>query len=96
MIQAIFKKASSPSVLIKYDNILNALEGNFITNLRTKDIISLINMQLDKMPNWEFSTFSLNGGDDYVLTPSGQNMYVMVPKEESVNEGRELIKENIK
>lgn len=96
MIQAIFKKASSPSILIKYDDILKSLDGNFITNLKTDDIMSLINMQLDKMPSWEFSTFSLNGGDDYVLTPSNQRMYVMVPKEETVNEGREIIKENLK
>ena len=95
MIQAIFKKISSPSVLIKYDSILKALEGNFLTNFKTDDIMSLINMQLDKMPSWEFVTFSLNGGDDYVLTPSGQNMYVMVPNEESVNEGKSLLKENI-
>ena len=91
MIQAIFKKVSSPSILIKYDSILKSLEGNFVTNISTNSIVSLVNMQLDKMPSWTFNTFSLNGGDNYVLTPSGQNMYVMVPNEETVGEAIKLI-----
>lgn len=95
MIEAIFKKASSASVLVKYDEILKALDGNFLTNLKVNDIMSLINMQLDKMPSWEFNTFSLNGKDDYVTTPSNQLMYVMTPLEEVVTEGRELLKENL-
>lgn len=95
MIQAIFKKISSPSILIKYDEILKALEGNFVTNMSTNNIVSLINMQLDKTPSWDFSTYSLNGSDDYVLTPQNQQMYVMIPNENGVNEGKELLKNNM-
>ncbi len=95
MIQAIFKKAISPSILIKYDNVLKSLEGNFLTNFSTNNIISLINMQLDKMPSWEFNTYSLNGGDDYIYTSSEQKMYVMIPNSESVKKGTELLKNNI-
>ena len=96
MIQAIFKKASSPSILIKYDSILKSLEGNFVTNIKTEDIMSLVNMQLDKMPSWEFSSISLNGSDAHELTYSypGQELYVMIPNEESVNEAKKVLSEN--
>ncbi len=96
LIEAIVKKASSASILVKYDDILNALKGNFVTNMSTNSIMSLINMQLDKMPSWSFETYSLNGKDSYQITYSyaGSELYVMIPDEETVNEAKNLLKEN--
>ena len=96
MIQAIFKKVSSPKILVKYNEMLKALDGSFTTNISTSKIMSLINMQLDKMPSWEISSMSLNGTDayDYTYTYPSQQLYVMVPKEETVNEVKNAIKGN--
>lgn len=98
MIEAIIKKVSSASILIKYDSFLKALDGNFATNISTNSIMSLINMQLETMPTWQVSKMSLNGTDSYEYTYADKNheLYVMIPKEESVNECIEALKENMK
>ena len=96
MIQAIFKKVMSPSILIKYGDLLNAVDGSFATNISTNKITSLINMQLDKMPSWEIENLALNGSDSYEITYSFKKyeLYVMVPKEEVVEEIKEAIANN--
>lgn len=93
MIQAIFKKVMSPSILIKYGDLLNAVDGSFATNISTNKITSLINMQLDKMPSWEIENLSLNGSDSYELTYSykKQELYVMIPNEETINEVKDAL-----
>ena len=96
MIQAIIKKACNVSILLKYDDILKSLEGSFTTNLSTDKIISLINMQLDKMPSWSMESISLDGRDSkgYTCSYKGQELYVMDPKEESVLNVKEILKNN--
>lgn len=96
MIEAIIKKACSPSVLLKYDSILKSLDGNFVTNMPMNNVISIINMQLDKMPSWEVDKISLNGSDSYEYTYSAQNqeLYVMIPNEETVNSAKDALKAN--
>jgi LCP family protein required for cell wall assembly len=95
MIEAIVKKASSASILVKYDDILKALDGSFVTNISTNSIMSLVNMQLDKMPSWKFDTYSLNGSDSMQATDYWQKspLYVMIPDEETVNEAKQKIQE---
>ena len=67
MIQAIIKKAISPSILTKYTSILSSLEGSFVTNMSTDEITEIVKMQLDKMPSWNITSISLDGsdGNDY-------------------------------
>ena len=81
---------------IPYGDLLKAVDGSFATNISTNKITSIINMQLDKMPSWEIENLSLNGTDAYELTYSykKQELYVMVPKEETVEEVKEALKSN--
>ncbi len=97
MIEAIIKKANSPKTLIKYSDYLEALEGTFTTNISTDQIMSLVNMQLDKMPEWEINKISLNGTDGSEITYSDQSreLYVMYPKEDTIEDAKIKIQELI-
>lgn len=98
MIEAIIKKACNASILLKYDDILKSLEGNFTTNIKTDKIMSLVNMQLDKMPSWNLESISLNGSDSYgyTYTYPNQELYVMIPNEETIDNAKLLIENNQK
>ena len=96
MIQAIIKKASDVSILLKYDDILKSLEGCFTTNISTDKIMSIVNMQLDKMPSWSLESISLNGSDshNYTYTYPTQELYVMIPNEETITTAKNMLKES--
>lgn len=93
MIEAIIKKAMSPSILMKYDDILKSLEGSFTTNISTDKIMELVKMQLDKMVAWEMESISLDGSDayDYTYTYPTQELYVMVPNEDTIKTAKESL-----
>lgn len=97
MIQAILKKVLSKTILIKYNDILKVLENSFTTNISSDKIMSLVNMQLDKMPSWNITTISLDGSDSYEFTYTypTQELYVMIPKEETIEDALKLLNEVI-
>ena len=86
MIEALINKAISPSIIMNYTSLLNALNDSFITNLDTNSITEFIKMQIDKMPSWEIENISLNGtdGSDYTYSYGGTKLYVMYPDNETV------------
>jgi len=96
LIKAIIEKASDASILLKYDDILKSLEGYFTTNISTNKIMSLINMQLNNMPKWTMESVSLNGSDSsgFTYTYPGQELYVMIPNEKTVNNVKNILKNN--
>lgn len=89
------KMLSSKTLITKYTNILSSLGSSFQTNMPQDKIYSLVNMQLDKMPNWNISNYSLNGTDgrNYTYSYSGSKLYVMNPDYTTVVKARELIDE---
>jgi len=93
MISAVINKATSPAILMKYDDILKSLEGSFSTNISTDKIMSLINMQLNTMPNWTIESISLNGSDSYgyTYTYPNQELYVMIPNEDTINDAKNAL-----
>ena len=95
MIEALINKAISPSIIVNYTSLLNALSDSFITNLDTKDITNFIKMQIDEMPSWEIENISLNGTDafDYTYSYGGTKLYVMYPDNETVINATTKIKE---
>ena len=95
VIEKIINKISSSSTLIsKYSDILNSLNGSFETSLTTSDITSLVNMQLDDMSKWNIETYNLNGTTGGAFTHSypSQTLSVMFPDQSTV----ELAKAKIK
>lgn len=92
LIEAIVRKATSKSVITKYNSLLDAVNGKYQTNMPPKKITSLIKMQLNDMSSWNITSYSLTGSDanDYTYTYN-QLLYVMKPNEESVTEAINLI-----
>ncbi len=95
MIEAIINKAISPSIIIKYNSILNALEDLFVTNLEMDDITKFIKKQIDDMSEWNVLNISLDGSDamDYTYSYGSQKLYVMKPNEETINNAKRKINE---
>ena len=93
LIEAIIRKATNKSVLTKYSSLLDAIDGKYQTNMSMKKITSLIKMQLNDMASWNITSYSLSGTDSRNYTYTfNRSLYVMEPKEESINEAMDLIK----
>lgn len=82
VIEAIINKVStSKKTITNYNEILNALEGSFQTNMSSDEIYSLIKMQINYMKNWNIESQSVNGYDssNYTYSYGSQKLYVMEP-----------------
>ena len=95
LIAMIHKLTSSKTLLTKYNQILNTLSDSFETNISSNRIYSLINKQLDSMPNWNIETFSLDGSNsfNYTYSYSASKLYVMEPDTSTIEQAKIKIKE---
>ena len=95
VISAVIKKmTSSKDLLLKYTSILDTLSDCLETNFDTKDITSLVNLQLDKKPTWTIKTYNLNGYDssNYTYSYGTKSMlWVMEPNYETVKQASDYI-----
>lgn len=93
MIEAIFRKVTSPEIITKYNSLLNSLDDSMITNMPTKAMTSLAKMQLRDNSKWIITSNSLTGvgSYEYTYTYSYQELYVMIPDEDKVAEAQDLI-----
>jgi LCP family protein required for cell wall assembly len=89
------KLTSSKELLTKYSKILDTLSESFQTNISKEGIYKLINMQLNDMPSWKISNYSLDGTNsyDYTYSYSGGKLYVMIPDMDTVNTAKTKINE---
>lgn len=94
VIQAVIGKLSSSATIIsKYADILDSLEGMLATNLTLEDISSLVKMQLGDMASWNVQSYAITGKGDMQLTYSdpGKELSVMWPDEDAVAYANVLI-----
>ena len=98
MVEALINKAISPSIITKYNSLLKALDGSFITNLDTNDLTEFIKKQIDEASGWEIENISLDGsnGFDYTYSYGGTKLYVMIPDNETVINATSKINEILK
>lgn len=95
VIMGMLNKMMSPAVITNYSSVLNAIEGCFETNMTSREITSLIQMQINDMASWNMvqKQFSGHGvmqtGGAYM--PS-RKLYYMIPDDESVSENVAAIK----
>lgn len=95
VIMGMLNKMMSPAVITNYSSVLNAIEGCFETNISSREITSLIQMQINDMASWNMvqKQFSGHGvmqtGGAYM--PSSR-LYYMIPDDESVSENVAAIK----
>ncbi len=94
IIEGIIDKALSTKILTDYGSILESLEDEFITNISDEEISELVKYQLTNNVDWNIESISLNGTDsnNKTYTYPHQNLYVMNPIEESIEEAKEKIK----
>lgn len=94
LLEAMFRKCISPSIIVKYNKLLDSLEGSFVTNMPSDRLKSLIRLQLAKKYKWIITANSLDGenSSNYTYSYSASKLYVMEPIEESVTYAGELIK----
>lgn len=93
VLTAIINKVLSAGIITNYNSLLNALSGEFLTNITNKEITDLIKWQIDCMYSWDIETISLDGSNafDYTYSYKNQKLYVMMPYPESVNSAKEKI-----
>ena len=94
VLKAIIKKASSdPTILSKYTTLLNNISGYFQTNVDMAELSEIVKIQLDKMPSWEIKQYSLDGtgGKGPTYSMGNTELYVMIPKQETIDIGSKYI-----
>ena len=94
LLEAMFRKCTKPSIIAKYNNLLNSVSGSFVTNMPADRLKALIRLQMYKKYSWTITSNSLEGSNssNYTYSYSSQKLYVMEPIEESVSYASELIK----
>ena len=88
----IIDAVTSPSVLMNYTSLLEALGNTFETNLSSDEIASLVQFQLDKNPSWKIEQYMLDGaGDSLMCAELGTTAYVMIPDQATVKAAKQKI-----
>ena len=77
VLKAILSKLTSPEILTHYDDILNALEGQFLTSVDAGKIYELAGNTLDHDGGWKIVTYHMGGEGMYAETISmpGRDLY---------------------
>ena len=98
VLEALMNKAMSPSIIKKYNSILNTLEGAFITNMNHSTMLGFIKKEISNPRNWKFESNILSGTDSYEYTYTYKNtsLYCMKPNIESVELAKNKIKKVLK
>lgn len=87
VIEAIAKKVlNSTTLLTRYTDILDSLQGSFQTNIEQDEMSSLVRSQLSNMSSWTFKNNALEGTGSYGPTYSmgSTQLYIMLPNQTSV------------
>ena len=95
VMREIATKASSPTVLVHYDKLLDALARGMKTSMSDMQIKSLIRMQLDRGASWTIQDYQMNGTSELskkCYTMPGKELYVMEPDMKTVNEALDRIR----
>ncbi len=93
-LRAVINKATTPSVLLKYNKILESLEGTFLTNIDNESIINIIKYVLNHNGKFNIYSMALDGSDAHRSTYSGGStaLYVMIPNQKTIESAKVAIK----
>ncbi len=76
VMKALINKMSTSEILANYDELLTALQNQFITNIPTDQIYSLARLMLDKKSEWDIVMYHLGGTAQYNTTISMGDIYL--------------------
>ena len=91
---AMANKLKSPTVLMSFSKLMDAVSNCFVTSLSQEQISALVRMQLGDLANWDIESCSVTGSSgksSQCYSAKGQSLYVMKPDESSVSKAKELI-----
>ena len=94
VIDAMVNKLKSPTVLMSFSKLMDAVSDCFVTSLSQEQISALVRMQLSDLANWDIQSYSVTGSSgksSQCYSAKGQSLYVMKPDESSVTQAKELI-----
>lgn len=108
LLKAMLEKAMSPKIITNFNNILTAIEGCFETDMSSKEIKSLLNMQLNDMASWSVynvqiegegyktaNTYSMSGTEVYVMKPYASQLKKIKKVIDTVENGGTLSQEDV-
>ena len=87
-------KIKSPTVLMSFSKLMDAVSDCFVTSLSQEQISALVRMQLASLSDWDIQSYTVTGTggkSSQCYSAKGQSLYVMKPDENSVNQAKELI-----
>ena len=92
VLKAIIKRILSPSIVKNYPKLMEVLPKSFRTNFTSDEIASFVRLQLEDGKGWNMQQIQVKGSDDMVMSPAFlQELYVMVPYEDTVENAKVLI-----
>ena len=94
VIDAMMNKIKSPTVLMSFSKLMDAVSDCFVTSLSQEQISALVRMQLASLSDWDIQSYTVTGTggkSSQCYSAKGQSLYVMKPDENSVNQAKELI-----
>ena len=94
VINAMVDKLKSPTVLMNFSRLMDAVSDCFVTSLSQDQISALVRMQLGDLANWDIQSYTVTGTSaksSQCYSAKGQSLYVMKPDESSVAKAKELI-----
>jgi len=95
VISAVLTKITSSKTLIsKYSEILDAVDGTFESSLSMDDVTSLIKLQINNMSKWNVNTYNVNGtsGMDYTYSYPNQKLSIMYPDYSTITSAKNKLK----
>ena len=95
VLSALIEKAKNPKMIVKYNSILDSLDNKFVTNMDIDDIIKYIKEEIKNPKDYNITSYTLDGESSYQYTYSykKQKLSVVIPDEDTVEEGRKEIKD---
>ena len=97
VIKATINKMTSPTIIYRYDKVLESIGKTVQTNFTSDELYGLVKMQIKDMAEWDIRSYSVTGKGDYDITYtiSDREVYVMVPDMNTVNEAKQLIENTL-
>lgn len=93
LLKAAINKATKPRVLLRYNDILKALNGTFLTNISDDSIMDIMKYVINNNGKYHITNYALDGSDAYRATYStgSQHVYVMLPDQDTIEIAKSYI-----
>ena len=93
VISAVVDKLTSGSLITNYSQIMDSLQGMFVTSVPNETISAYIKMQLADMAHWDVYSFAVTGygGYDQPYSMGGLFAWVMYPNQDSADHAAGLM-----